>query len=496
MMKKILAFLCVAFIILNIFVFADGAQDMTEYLYYVIEDGEVTITGCKDRDLEGDFYIPEKIENCPVTKIGDSAFSVCIEITSITLPDTVKSIGAGAFVKCTELQEIYLGNSLEFIGEEAFWCCFSLTSVNFPASLTKIEVGRSVFYECEALEKIEVDENNPVYYSQNNCLIEKNTKTVIAGCASSNVIPEDTKAIGDGAFSAAYGLKSIIIPEGVMSIGKMAFYQCRNIEEIIIPSSVVSIGESAFDQCCSLKGIKLPENLQRIEKDTFGCCESLEKIEIPQGVNYIGDDAFFACDGLAEIIIPASVNNIGSGISSGCENLECLIVNDGNLNYYSQNNCIIESNTKKIVAGCKNSIIPDDVITIGSRAFYVVGLKDVIIPATVTKIEKYAFGGKIENVYYLGKQDEWNGIVIDEYNTIENVSVVYEFSLTPVTTAESTPTAEPTEVPAPTPTETEMPNSFISAGEGRYSSIAIMTVVTILAMIFVVIFAFKERNKK
>lgn len=351
MMKKILAFLCVAFIILNIFVFADGAQDMTEYLYYVIEDGEVTITGCKDRDLEGDFYIPEKIENCPVTRIGDSAFSVCTEITSITLPDTVKSIGAGAFVKCAELQEIYLGNSLEFIGEEAFWCCFSLTSVNFPASLTKIEVGRSVFYECTALEKIEIDENNPVYYSQNNCLIERETKTLVAGCKTS-IIPQDIVTIGVGAFNSALSMKNIEIPESVKSIEERAFLGCNSLEKIFIPKSVTEIADIVFSRCYGLKSITVDEN---------------------------------------------------------------------NPVYYMENNCLKEKATGK---------------------------------------------------------------------------VIFEIESEPTPSPTVAPTPIITEEPAPTPTETQMPKSFVSAGEGRYSSIAIMTVVTILAMIFVVIFAFKERNKK
>jgi hypothetical protein len=38
-----------------------------------------------------------------VTSIGESAFRYCIELTTITIPDSVTSIGRSAFSKCKNL---------------------------------------------------------------------------------------------------------------------------------------------------------------------------------------------------------------------------------------------------------------------------------------------------------------------------------------------------------------------------------------------------------
>ncbi|MDE5772611.1 MAG: leucine-rich repeat domain-containing protein [Ruminococcus sp.] len=62
---------------------------------YAIEYGEVVINGF-DKSVR-DVVIPSEIEGLPVAKIGSYAFSSCDGITSVTIPDSVKSIGNGAF---------------------------------------------------------------------------------------------------------------------------------------------------------------------------------------------------------------------------------------------------------------------------------------------------------------------------------------------------------------------------------------------------------------
>jgi len=67
-----------------------------------------------------------------VTSIGNSAFSNCTRLTSVTIPNSVTSIGSDAFAGCRDLSIINIPNSVTSIGDYAFSTCFSLTSVTIP----------------------------------------------------------------------------------------------------------------------------------------------------------------------------------------------------------------------------------------------------------------------------------------------------------------------------------------------------------------------------
>ena len=116
----------------------------------------------------------------------------------------------------------------------------------------------------------------------------------------------------------------------------------------------------------------------------------------PDSVTSIGEQAFYDCTGLTSITIPNSVKSIGNYAFSGCTGLESIIVKSGNAAYHSAGNCLIKTGNKTVIAGCKNSIIPNDgsVTEIGNSAFSgCVGLSSITIPDSVTWVRDCAFSG-------------------------------------------------------------------------------------------------------
>ncbi|MCR5362803.1 MAG: leucine-rich repeat domain-containing protein [Bacteroidales bacterium] len=182
----------------------------------------------------------------------------------------------------------------------------------------------------------------------------------------------------------------------VTSIGSNAFSDCQGLTSIEIPSSVTSIGYEAFSSCSGLTSIRIPSSVTGIGIYAFSDCTSLTSIEIQNGVTSIDSHAFCDCQGLTSIEIPSSVTSIGEGAFVYCTGLTSIVVVAGNSVYDSRNNCnaIIETTTNTLIAGCKNTVIPNSVTSIGSLAFYgCTGLSSIEIPSSVTSIGDYAFVG-------------------------------------------------------------------------------------------------------
>lgn len=127
----------------------------------------------------------------------------------------------------------------------------------------------------------------------------------------------------------------------------------------------------------------------------FFCSYKLTSLTIPNSVTVIGSGAFDNCTNLKSINIPYSVKNINVAFEL-CTSLTSISVDKNNPIYDSRNNCnaIIESSTNELLLGCKNTIIPNSVTSIGGCAFS--GCKDmssIIIPNSVTSIGNSAFYG-------------------------------------------------------------------------------------------------------
>lgn len=135
-------------------------------------------------------------------------------------------------------------------------------------------------------------------------------------------------------------------------------------------------------------------NVTSITQNAFFRSPALTSVIIPESVTSIGDAAFYLCSGLTSLTIPESVTSIGEKAFSGCSGLTSIVVQKNNTKYDSRNgsNAIIETSTNTLIAGCRNTVIPESVTSIGDWAFYgCSGLTSVTIPESVILIGGSAF---------------------------------------------------------------------------------------------------------
>ncbi len=246
-----------------------------------------------------------------VTEIGLNAFLYCANLTSIEIPSSVTSIDSSAFSDCYKLVEVFNNSSVDipkkdvlniysqnngssklhtvndyifyeddeviylvdYIGDEkqlilpenysgldysiyqyAFYKFYEITDISIPASV--MNIGYKAFLYCRDLNGITVDENNTVYHSKGDCLIETLTGTLIAG-SNNSIIPSDgsVTSIDNYAFATREGLVNIVIPDSVTKIGDYAFQGCKALVNVTISNSVTSLGQNIFHSCPEIKNI-------------------------------------------------------------------------------------------------------------------------------------------------------------------------------------------------------------------------------------------------
>ena len=316
-----------------------------------------------------------------VTSIGASGFTNCSRLSSVTIPDSVTSIGNYAFWYASNLSGITMSSNLVTIGKDAF-AYSKLTAITIPDTVTSI--GESAFSGTKIKD---------ITFSSGMTSIPPK---VFWACTSlsSVTIPNSITSIGDAAFNACSALTSITIPNTVTSIGANTFNSCTALTAITIPSGVTVINDALFGGCSALTGITIPSGVTSIGTRAFTTCRKISGVTIPNAVTAIGDGAFIDCSALTDITIPSGVTSIGTSAFTNTVSISSMTVDANNSTYDSRNGCnaIIETSTNKLVAGCKNTVIPNTVTSIGNYAFNEQStLTGISIPTSVTSIGEGAF---------------------------------------------------------------------------------------------------------
>ena len=152
-----------------------------------------------------------------------------------------------------------------------------------------------------------------------------------------------------------------------------------------------------------------------IKNTAFFGCHSLASVVIPAGVTSIGDQAFHSCTNLSKVTIPASVTSIGNGAFDQTAYYNNVNNWDNHLLYIGD--CLVAGN-KDNLAG--SVVINEGTRLIADYAFFGNQFTAVSIPASVTVVGKQAFAGcaKLADVYYGGKQADWEALTLGEGNDV------------------------------------------------------------------------------
>lgn len=202
-----------------------------------------------------------------VSSIGSGAFGECGKISSVILPNTIKSVCNFAFQGCCGITNIDIPNSVTSIGSYAFKDCSGLTSIGLSNAIESI--GERAFMDCTSLSRF--------------------------------IIPNNIKVINVGTFNGCCGLTSVEIPESVTSIGEFAFLGCSSLSSLIMPNSVTDLGDNAFQDCNNLTNVNISSSLTKISVAAFANCSKLISVVIPCSVTQIGGSAFNGCTDLRSI---------------------------------------------------------------------------------------------------------------------------------------------------------------------------------------------------
>ena len=436
MTKVLLACALVMLFALSVSAMENGG----ELEYALNSDGTYSVVGI-GAYVGTDIVIPSTYNGAEVTRIENSAFKGNTEITSVTIPDSVKSIGAFAFHYCTALEGVSLGNGVKTVEDSAFYYCTSLENLDLGKSVEKIE--RYSFYNCTDLDTVQFPDSlaeldyGAFSHCDNIIQIKLGTGLVtVADTAFANCLkvfelynpcnltfpkkvdykkytagekePETYYTVAiNGLAIAVYNHTDLSAQSQliwtdngyVFSVHRGEYClvsHTGNDTELTLPSDIngssYKIFDFAFHNRTSLKGVNLGSGVTSIGNAAFNF-SGITEITIPSSVTKIGAMAFNDCHLLERVYIADTVTEIGYGTFQRCYLLKSIKLPSGIKT--------IDIDTFCECFSLSSIVLPRELILINSYAFAECSsLVSVTLPSKLGAIGNYAFA-YCDNLQYV-----------------------------------------------------------------------------------------------
>ena len=304
--------------------------------YYFESDGTLLFEGTGPMtEWETDHDVPWDSETINtaivgegITTLGAYALSYHQELTTITLPDTLKAIGDYAVCETYwysgtkgNLRNIDIPAGVEKIGTFAFRGN-ALEKITIPDSVT--DIGENAFAECRDAESLSIgsglseikERTFSGLINLKTIRIPGNVETIqkmafLKTGAAEIIISDGVKVIGESAFELCENAEVITLGSTVENIGSRAFLGCKKLKTLVIPDSVMMIESYAFQSCSSLSDLTLGSGLLKILNHAFEGAYVLERLEIPDNVGQIASSAFYDSRALKDISLGSGITSLG-----------------------------------------------------------------------------------------------------------------------------------------------------------------------------------------
>ncbi len=273
----ILVVCAVVVVFLSVFVIVKStAKDENRLEYALSDDGTYySVTDIKN-DFRGGWFCKESL-TIPATHKGKPVKVVARidskQIKQIIISEGIEKIGSSAFNDDTALENVVIPDSVVSIGSAAFKLCSNLKSISIGKNVKSI--GNEAFASCSGLKQIDISEENVHFVYVNNCIINKETQTLMFGGIDA-VIPDDGSVIHINAqsFEGNTSIKTLTIPESIVSIGNAAFANCTSLESVVwnairCEQAGGDDGYQIFGGCVNLKTFTVGAKVTVIPAYTF-----------------------------------------------------------------------------------------------------------------------------------------------------------------------------------------------------------------------------------
>ncbi|WP_373725555.1 leucine-rich repeat domain-containing protein [Bacteroides heparinolyticus] len=376
-----------------------------------------------------------------VKEIEEQAFARNDSLVSVYVPASIECIGTGAFAACAKLQYFTADNVEDCNFEAKNGVLFSKsgdTLVAYPAAndktafsipATVAKIADYAFSSFQSLERItfcnkEVGIGEYVFLEAavGNCcaFVPKDADTLkkkLSSIGFKEIVDSDAitagginyKILTDGEEGGTVEVAKnpdyvgkVVIPEtieyagvkyAVAGVGDQAFDSNTKVTSVSLPNNIKFVGVGAF-QMLRIP-MSLPSSLERVAEAAF-TYNLFDDLRLPLGLKEVGRAAFgYTTVKTGRAYVPVNVNTMKGNPFHG-STIEVFIVDAGNRFFKSEDGVLFSKDGRKLLVYPHEKkgdtyTIPNGVTTIGDESFENNhNLTQLIIPATVNKLEKWA----------------------------------------------------------------------------------------------------------